>query len=190
MKKALKLLLFTIAVPIFACIHSKISYAGTYSLNMNAYTDAFKSEKIKVAICAKDNVGNKAILRQDVLDLFTLKARIVPSNNRGYNSELPPTLKEGQEGVLIMETTGEAESLEIEFKELDEMDNTLDKTIEINPRQIYNSTEDKFIVPLYCKDKTYEVRVTAYRDGSTREVYPEFIVSDSVLNGIKTRIKN
>jgi hypothetical protein len=89
-----------------------------------------------------------------------------------------------------METTGEAESLEIEFKELDEMDNTLDKTIEINPRQIYNNTEDKFIVPLYCKDKTYEVRVTAYRDGSTREVYPEFIVSDSVLNGIKTRIKN
>lgn len=163
---------------------------GEYSLTLNAYDDAFKSEMVKVVICAKDNVGNKSIIKEENIDLFTLKARIVPLNNMDYSSTNPPTLEEGQAAVLIMEVTGEVESLDIEFPyKLYDMDNTLDKTITLDPLEKYKRVDNNFIVPLYCENGRYTVEVVAHRKGKERYASPEFIVSDSVLNGIKTRIR-
>jgi hypothetical protein len=162
---------------------------GEYRLTLNAYDDAFKSEMVKVVICAKDNVGNKSIIKEENVDLFTLKARIVPLNNMDYSSTNPPTLEEGQAAVLIMEVTGEAEELKIVYKGINEHDKTLDKTIKIVPVQKYKRVDDNFIVPLYCGEDRYTVEVVAYRQGKKRNASPEFIVSDSVLNGIKTRVR-
>ena len=159
---------------------------GNYKLELNAYDDAFKSEKVKVVIYARDNVGNKSIIKEENVDLFTLKARIVPLNNMDYSSSNPPTLEEGQAAVLIMEVTGEAEELDIAYEEVDE---ELNKNIKIFPVQKYKRVDDNFIVPLYCGEGRYTVYVTAYSKDSYREASPEFIVSDSVLNGIKTRIR-
>ncbi len=162
---------------------------GEYSLTLNAYDDAFKNEMVKVVICAKDNVGNKSIIKEENIDLFTLKAKIVPLNNMNYSSSNPPTLEEGQAAVLIMEVTGEAEELKIVYKGINEYDKTLDKTIKIAPVQKYKRVDDNFIVPLYCGEDRYTVEVVAYRQGKKRNASPEFIVSDSVLNGIKTRVR-
>jgi hypothetical protein len=163
---------------------------GEYRLTLNAYDDAFKSEMVKVVICAKDNVGNKSIIKEENVDLFTLNARIVPLNNMDYNSNNPPTLEEGQAAVLIMEVTGEVERLDIEFHhDLSEKDGTLNKTITLNPLEKYKRVDNNFIVPLYCGEDRYIVEVVAHRKSKERYASPEFIVSDSVLNGIKTRIR-
>ncbi|QLY81482.1 Ig-like domain repeat protein [Clostridium intestinale] len=163
---------------------------GNYKFELNAYDDAFKSEMVKVVICAKDNVGNKSIIKEENVDLFTLKARIVPLNNMDYSSNNPPTLEEGQAAVLIMEVTGEVERLDIEFShDLSEKDGTLNKTITLNPLEKYKRVDNNFIVPLYCGEDRYIVEVVAHRKSKERYASPEFIVSDSVLNGIKTRIR-
>ena len=163
----------------------------TWNTVIDAYA-AFKCDDLDVNVHAVDNVGNDAIIYSKKFQLFTLKAHIVPFNDKESTAEIPNIL-EGQYGILKIVTTGGPTHIDIEFPyeltdHIQKGDKKLDYSFDI-PEQVYYKNEYEFKVPLYVEHKEYEVNVTAKKKLNSKTAIPKFNVSDSVLNGIRTRIR-
>lgn len=154
----------------------------------NVNSSALFNDDIEVEIYAVDNVGNQRLLDSKILYRFNVKATIVPYNDKSYSGS-KPTLKRGQKGVIKIATTGEPTQLQITFSnDLLEQDNSLNATIDLQPKKQL-ITEYEFIVPLYSDMKDYAVNVKAIKGNRTKEVNPQFIVNDSIIDNLRTRRK-
>jgi len=166
----------------------------------------YNYDKVVVEIFAEDNVGNVTRLCAKIIDVFTLKAKIVPFNNIDYeyiDGSEGPLLQQGQAALLIINTTGYAQSLEIElpddmhsvaetfedirYKKQDEYQEIINITLDSS---IYSDKEQiEFIIPLNAEPKCYNVPVKAYKNEEELDTAPCFRVSDNILNGVRTRLK-
>lgn len=160
---------------------------GSWTLNLSDLYSIFNSDTVTVDIYTVDNVGNVGLIKSQVFDLLTVRAYIVPYDDPSFDGV--PTLMKGQKAILRIYTTGGANKIKIEFPlALYNLNNALNDVLNITPASC-SYGEYIFNVPLNAADDSYQVTVTAIKDitNSQRSCYPQFLVQDSILNGIKTR---
>lgn len=135
------------------------------------------------SLIVKSNIIFYAIW--DVEEL-TLDAHIVKVLGDGA-----PIFKSGELGILVIDTVGFVEELEIDFpKELTKYDAELDKIIEVNNDGNIR-TKSRFIVPLRATTGIYTVIITAYgKDGNSLTVERDLqVINSSILDGLRTTLR-
>lgn len=153
------------------------------------------ADQVTVIIRGIDNVGNTNILFNGNIDLLGIIAWIVPYNDIDFPVGDTPMLKGGQTAILHIITQGGMNKLDITFP--DEMlpapdlnYNSIDDVnrlgIPLNSLAIENY-EYQFKVPLNAPEQIFAITVRGYKGVNTRIVYPEFNVTGSILDRIRTR---
>lgn len=134
-----------------------------------------------------DNASFGETIRVERKDLFNIEAQI-----KRVLEPHEPIFKEGEKGILDIKTFYGVERVEITFpRELTDLDSTLNTTIELNPENdtVNKDLEYDFFIPLDTPPKKYRVKVTGYKNGEEKTVYPTFEVKGSILRSLRTRIR-
>ncbi len=130
-----------------------------------------------------DNVGNERIERYDTENVS------VNANLSRILEPHEPIFKQGESGILEIDTWGYVEAVEIEFPlALSVLNGKYEYGI-----LTYNQKELlEFMIPLDFPEGDYFVKVTGYKAGTNLEMQPRllaFTVRGSVLDELRTRLR-
>lgn len=162
-------------------IQSNGKYEDFFSIHNNYGKDC---EYVNVLIKAIDNVGNEGTLYNEKVYTFNVEASI----SRMRDPKDPMKFMSGDSGILKINTKGYVEKLEITFPyEMSALDNTLDRTITLDPKS-KDTVEIKFQIPLDTKKGEYNIQVKAFKKDKEKEAYPKFKVLGRLTEEFRTVI--
>lgn len=137
---------------------------------------------IRITVTAIDNVGNLNEMEYGALNLG-LKAGINKIHNDGKT-----TFKRGEGATLDITTTGYADRVEIIWPS--EFSSVLPKDFDYTLNPEYAKIEKiAFTIPLGSSLNQYEVTVKAYKDGWVKEKKLLLMISGSILDDVRVRIR-
>lgn len=99
-----------------------------------------------------------------------------------------PVFRRGESGILHIKSYGYTDKITVTFP-TSELSSKYNTEYTIIPSGDEKEFEIQFMIPLYEEERSYEVTVTAYMGAESKTVYPGYVVSGTVLDQIKTRIR-
>jgi len=140
-----------------------------------------------IAVYAKDNVGNEAVVSYG-MDSLSVTAKVT--------NDIEPdrsVFKMGECGNLYVQAIGYAEEVEILFpKEWVEKNPLLNKRFTYSAPEAVHAENMEFMIPLQIEEGEYVIIVRAHKEGKVTEAKPELLtvkVGGSILNEIRTRLR-
>lgn len=174
-------------------IKSGASYSGTIPLTDDL---CYTSDKINVLVYIEDYAGNRRKLKEENYASFYLTGYV----ERGAGPAV--TWARGDGGYVNFYTGSYVDSVEIKFPdEWVAIDPTLTAMYDFTTaKRIYNATYEMggltktdeptaFITPIASTDGTYNVVITAYKNGRMKSVNVPITTNGNVLENIRSRLR-
>lgn len=174
-------------------IKSGASYSGTITLTDDL---CYTSDKINVLVYIEDYAGNRRKLKEENYASFYLTGYV----ERGAGPA--DTWARGDGGYVNFYTGSYVDHVEIKFPdEWVAIDPTLTAMYDFTTaKRIYNATYEMrgltktdeptaFITPIASTDGTYNVVITAYKNGRMKSVNVPITTNGNVLENIRSRLR-